>query len=187
MRCNTQPCPAYWKLSEWSECNCGNYNEEVYQIREVKCVQELMSGIVIQVNSGACIENQPRAKEKCECLKQLKTPELEIYKHKPTTLHYALMSEKNVTMHKKNEKKTGVWLTTDWNEQCSSVCGIGLQYRSIFCERSLTPNSERCDLRFTPDSTRECTNNEKCAFGEWFVGPWSVVSILANSSQTLWF
>jgi thrombospondin type-1 domain-containing protein 4 len=50
LKCNTKPCPAYWKLAEWSECNCGNYDEEVFRTREVKCVQELTSGIVIQVD-----------------------------------------------------------------------------------------------------------------------------------------
>lgn len=47
-----------------------------------------------------------------------------------------------------------------------------MQYRTIFCDRS-APNIDRCDLRLTPDTTRQCTSNAKCGIGDWFVGPWS--------------
>lgn len=72
----------------------------------------------------------------------------------------------------RRSKKGGVWLTSTWSERCSTECGTGVQYRSIFCDRS-PPNSDRCDLRITPDTTRQCTSEKRCNFGDWFSGPWS--------------
>ncbi len=50
MKCNSQPCPAFWKISDWTDCKCGEFDERENQTREVKCVQELISGVVIQVS-----------------------------------------------------------------------------------------------------------------------------------------
>lgn len=177
MRCNNQPCPAYWKLSEWTECRCGEFNEEEYKSREVKCVQELMSGIVIQVKHGACIDDEPPTREKCGCNTKPGR------RQRPTIINRA-HNDMSIGQGRggKNRQKTqevkkhGTWIATAWSKECSSVCGMGVQYRSIFCERNTSPNSERCDLRMTPDTTRECSSNEKCAYGEWFMGPWSKVS-----------
>uniref|UniRef100_A0A336LKH9 CSON007946 protein n=1 Tax=Culicoides sonorensis TaxID=179676 RepID=A0A336LKH9_CULSO len=180
MRCNNQPCPAYWKLSEWTDCRCGEFNEEEYKSREVKCVQELMSGIVIQVKHGACIDDEPPARQKCECNTSPKNR-----RQRPSIINRAHNDENNNKIQGRpgrnrqkihEVRKHGSWLTAPWSKDCSSVCGMGVQYRSIFCERNTSPNAERCDLRLTPDTTRECSSNEKCAFGEWFVGPWSKCS-----------
>lgn len=59
--------------------------------------------------------------------------------------------------------------------QCTSTCGEGVQYRSIFCDRS-PPNTDRCDIRLTPDTTRQCTATDKCDIGDWFVGSWNQCS-----------
>lgn len=56
--------------------------------------------------------------------------------------------------------------------KCSTKCGEGTQYRSIFCDRSI-PKSDRCDLRLTPDTTMSCTETARCNVGDWFIGPWS--------------
>ena len=74
MRCNTQPCPAYWKISEWTDCQCENSVLEVLRTREVKCVQELMSGVVIQVSNGACMDDKPLSKEICDCPRPTEKP-----------------------------------------------------------------------------------------------------------------
>lgn len=60
------------------------------------------------------------------------------------------------------------------SEQCSSECGTGQQFRSVFCDRS-PPNIERCDIRLTPNTFRECTSDARCE-GDWFSGPWSLCS-----------
>ena len=60
------------------------------------------------------------------------------------------------------------------SEQCSSECGTGQQFRSVFCDRQ-PPNIERCDIRLTPNTFRECTSDARCQ-GDWFVGTWSLCS-----------
>lgn len=60
------------------------------------------------------------------------------------------------------------------SDQCSSECGTGQQFRTIFCDRS-PPNTDRCNIQLTPNTFRECTSNAKCV-GEWFIGPWSLCS-----------
>lgn len=197
LKCNQQPCPAFWKIGEYSECNCDDNNDENYQIREIKCVQELGTGMIISVNSGACHEDIPIAKRECDCPKYMKTPQLEVYKHtKPHSHHHNqhhhhtpseinqirqnihAVSKNNITkrpQHNETNKKNGIWLVSEWGEECPVDCGSGAQYRTIFCDRSI-PNIERCDLRLTPETSRQCKNEEKCKYGKWFIGPWSECS-----------
>lgn len=183
--------PAYWKITEWSSCNCGNFNEETYRAREVKCVQELGTGMVIKVNDASCADEAPMTREDCECPKYMKTPQLEVYKHSKLNSHHHTQSEldkirfnihgvsKNSTATQKpiidRNKNTGLWLSAEWNEQCSTECGTGIQHRSIFCERG-APNTDKCDLRITPDTTRQCLSEKKCGGGDWFVGVWTSCS-----------
>lgn len=127
MKCNSQPCPAFWKITEWNSCNCGEYNEQSNQTREVKCVQELISGVVIQVNSGACIDDRPITVMQCDCAKPEKNSKLETHKGKdrPKTVlqNHSLNEQKNhgknrTTTIRRNEhnksKKGGSWLTSEW-------------------------------------------------------------------------
>lgn len=175
LRCNTQPCPAFWKFDEWTACNCGLPNEHEYQSRDVKCVQELGAGIVMQVIEAACLEEKPPTKQECACPKIHRSHHGHHVHHKgayrsPVTLiGNSTIGRKFV--HLEN-KRAGVWLTSDWNNRCSTNCGEGIEYRSIFCDRS-HPNVERCDFRLTPEATRHCTAIAKCNNGEWFIGPWS--------------
>lgn len=188
MRCNTQPCPGYWKLSDWSTtCNCSDPYEDEYQTREVKCVQELGTGMVIQVQHAACSDDHPPVTRQCECAATALKPSADSYMYRTqqqkrvNSIKQRLYGMTNIAatpVHSKRgeahhaHKKSGVWLAGAWNEQCSSECGDGVEYRAIFCDRS-APNVERCELRHTPDLTRQCTSDVKCGVGEWFVGPWT--------------
>lgn len=175
LRCNTQPCPAYWKVEDWGDCFCQN--GEGYREREIRCVQELATGIIIQVNNAACLEEEPVTKKICDCPKiSRRRP------HRHRTHAHAKAPEvliANNTNQRRispfQNEKSGIWLVSEWNQQCSVECGTGVEYRSIFCDRS-SPNTDRCDLRFTPDSTRPCENEQKCNEGEWFAGPWGECS-----------
>jgi thrombospondin type-1 domain-containing protein 4 len=119
MKCNSQPCPAFWKLGDFSSCQCGEFDEKTNQSREVKCVQELISGVVIQVNSGACIEDRPVTTLSCECIKPVKTSKIEVYKHsrlQPSITQNTQSDQKlakNRTKQPKN-KKSGTWLISEW-------------------------------------------------------------------------
>lgn len=45
---------------------------------------------------------------------------------------------------------------------------MGQQFRTVFCDRT-PPNNERCDMRQTPSTYRECEMPDDCV-GEWFIG-----------------
>lgn len=179
LRCNTQPCPAYWKISEWTECNCGSGDDVSIQTRDIRCVQELANERVIQVHEAACVEDAPDLDQPCDCPK----PTRASHQHGHHNNHhqgqntgrpFSIMRNprtNNGTVNRR-PKKAGVWLTSDWMEQCSTECGTGVQHRSIFCDRA-PPTTDRCDQRFTPDTSRQCSSEKKCMNGDWFTGPWS--------------
>lgn len=177
LKCNTQPCPAYWKISEWAECNCGAADELSIQTRDVRCVQELTHDRIIQVHDGACVADTPDVDQPCDCPKAAKPATEEPAKatslNRPFSIirHPSRASHNGTVVHRR-PKKAGAWLTSDWMEQCSTECGTGVQHRSIFCDRS-PPNTDRCDQRFTPDTSRQCSSETKCMVGDWFTGPWS--------------
>lgn len=188
LRCNTQPCPAYWKIEEWSACNCGLPNEHEHQTREIKCVQELASGVVIQVVEAACLDDQPPIRQNCVCPKAPNN--LSHHQHHTKRNHHNHQHTKGsfrapVTLignstigkrvHVTENKNAGSWLSAEWGDECPTKCGDGVQYRSIFCDRS-HPNTERCDLRQTPDTSRQCTASKRCDLGDWFTGSWSKCS-----------
>lgn len=184
LRCNTKPCPAYWKTSDWSECVCTEEDKASIQTREVRCVQELTNDRVIQVHEGACVADTPTIDQPCDCPKGVKDD----YQEPPSTTPnrpFSIVRNPRVNQghngtnggvvhHQRRLKKDqkGSWLTSEWMTQCSTECGTGVQYRSIFCDRS-PPNTDRCDQRFTPDTSRQCTSENKCMVGDWFTGPWS--------------
>lgn len=114
MKCNSQPCPAFWKLGNWSICRCNEFDENTNQTREVKCVQELISGVVIQVNSGACIDDRPISIAPCQCVKPTKAPKPDAYKHSrlQSIIQNTQSDQKNSA--KKKNKKSGSWLISEW-------------------------------------------------------------------------
>jgi thrombospondin type-1 domain-containing protein 4 len=118
MKCNSQPCPAFWKLGEWSGCRCGEFDEKTNETREVKCVQELISGVVIQVNSGACIDDRPLSITQCECVKPTKPPKHEAHKHSRQSIIKNTQSDQKtnpkVRTKPPKSKRAGTWLISEW-------------------------------------------------------------------------
>lgn len=170
LRCNTQPCPAYWRLHDWSECNCDQTDEESgYRERDVSCVQELATGIVIHVDDSACMEEQPKNRKRCDCGKNRRNSYPSISRYRM----HGIIPNMSISHIHQHRDKAGIWLMSDWNQYCSSECGLGVEYRTIFCDRSKS-NMERCDLRSTPEIARPCENDRPCDRGKWFAGPWSV-------------
>lgn len=132
LKCNTQPCPPYWKFHEWSACNCGLPNEKDYQTRKIKCVQELGSaGIVLEVNERACLEKKPENRQKCDCPKQqvdyVRNPNKRNNHESGQKHHHHHHNSVPVTLignstigkkaHHLENKKVGIWLASDWTEQ----------------------------------------------------------------------
>ncbi|XP_036321209.1 thrombospondin type-1 domain-containing protein 4 isoform X3 [Rhagoletis pomonella] len=165
LRCNTQPCPAYWRIEDWSECHCQQ--GEGYRERDISCVQELASGIVIHVDNSACIEEMPNQRKPCDCPKNRRRSHVARYR-------MAHAGSNGTHNHRGRDKtdKSGIWLMSDWNQFCSVECGTGVEYRTIFCDRS-KPNTDRCDPRTTPEITHPCQRDRDCEKGEWFAGPWT--------------
>ncbi|XP_032595100.2 thrombospondin type-1 domain-containing protein 4-like isoform X1 [Drosophila grimshawi] len=166
LHCNTQPCPAYWRHDEWGECRC-QHGESVRR-RELSCVQELASSIVIHVDKAACMEEQPPSEKQCECPKSRRR-NFSRYR-----MHPHVDSTNGTHLMRHRVPKTvgdAVWLMSEWNQYCSSACGPGIQYRTIFCDRPKT-KTERCDARDIPENRRPCEQSA-CEMGEWFAGPWS--------------
>lgn len=123
VKCNIQPCPAFWKISEWSSCKCEN-SESSFKTREVKCVQELISGVVIQVNAGACSEERPIGTTACDCnryqMKPVKVDSSKTYQNISIIQHQNTQNDQKIFVNRGNKlkptksKKAGVWLTSDW-------------------------------------------------------------------------
>lgn len=120
LKCNSQPCPAFWRLGEWSSCFCGEYNETMNQTREVKCVQELISGVVIQVNSGACIEDRPASMVSCSCDKPVKVSSSKQQQSRQSSPNSIVNGHQNdqktsrARTRAPKSKKSGSWLTSEW-------------------------------------------------------------------------
>lgn len=116
MKCNSQPCPAFWKLGEWTGCRCGEFDESTNQTREVKCVQELISGVVIQVNSGACIDDRPLSSLACECIKPTRAPKSDSHKHtrQPSIIQNDQKPNAKIRTKPPKNKKSGSWLVAEW-------------------------------------------------------------------------
>ncbi|EDX04551.1 thrombospondin type-1 domain-containing protein 4 isoform X1 [Drosophila simulans] len=167
LHCNTQPCPAYWRLDDWGECRCSSSGG--LRRREVSCVQELASGLVIHVDKAACMEDQPPMQKQCECPKNRRR-NLSRYRLSGTS-----ESSSNSSQVKRSKidgsDATAIWLTSEWNQYCSVTCGSGVEYRTVFCDRSKA-GEQRCDPSTTPESRRPC-EKPACEVGDWFTGPWS--------------
>lgn len=167
LHCNTQPCPAYWRFDDWGECRCSSSGG--LRRREVSCVQELASGLVIHVDKAACMEDQPPMQKQCECPKNRRR-NLSRYR-----LSGPSESSSNSSQVKRSKidgsDATAIWLVSDWNQYCSVTCGSGVEYRTVFCDRSKA-GEQRCDPSTTPESRRPC-EKPACELGDWFTGPWS--------------
>ncbi|XP_032689161.1 thrombospondin type-1 domain-containing protein 4-like [Odontomachus brunneus] len=65
------------------------------------------------------------------------------------------------------------WLFTEWSDQCSAECGVGVQTRKVLCETN--SDEEHCDESSRPETSRDCSSNRTCS-GQWFAGPWTECS-----------
>lgn len=200
-RCNTKLCPSYWHIEDWSDCFC--HNGKGIRERQIKCVQEQSSGVIIQVEDNSCTDEKPETKESCTCPKQhrkkvhtQRSERSRIQLHVKGTQSVVTVNEttnssidvdnsdgegnertvrQNAPYTSEKNEKAGSWLMSEWSNHCSAECGIGVEHRSIFCDRS-PPNTEPCDLRTTPDTTRFCESERNCDTGTWFTGRWSECS-----------
>lgn len=141
LKCNTQPCPAYWKISEWSSCQCTGNNDTGFQKREIKCVQELGTGMVIQIPNGACLDDKPDGRQLCECIRNKHdTYKYRVHsiKHRGHHSKIAVLNDdyNNNLTHRpdsiQKNKKSGVWLSSEWIEQVTQGKSVLYKFYLIF-------------------------------------------------------
>ncbi|XP_017764298.1 PREDICTED: thrombospondin type-1 domain-containing protein 4-like [Eufriesea mexicana] len=72
------------------------------------------------------------------------------------------------------------WLFTEWSEDCSAECGVGMQTRKVFCEKG--SEEEFCDQSTRPETSRTCSSNRTCS-GQWFTGPWTACSTECDAGE----
>ncbi|XP_014601645.1 PREDICTED: thrombospondin type-1 domain-containing protein 4-like isoform X3 [Polistes canadensis] len=160
--CNEQPCEQdtrkisevggqffNWNVGSWSECSttCGVGK----RTRLVTC----------EPKEYLCnVAEKPISQEVCDL--------------GPCTVKFSSSNAISLTEPQVTTTTTTIsqWLYTEWSEQCSAECGIGMQSRRVFCEKY---SNEECDRMNRPESSRSCSSNRTCS-GQWFVGPWSECS-----------
>lgn len=210
MRCNSHACPGYWKVGEWSsnaKCECTMtathhlYQQKVQQRvvlqkRDVKCVQELGSGLIIQIPSAACTEQRPIDELPCPpCLGVHETSAsrgsgpMMVADQAPTIISKPLrrprphLQQLQHHNHNQDDADRGVWLASAWSKDCSTDCNADstthIEHRTIFCDR-LTKFSKRCELSRTPETSQQCqqpnASSSACTRSEWLIGSWSKCS-----------
>lgn len=160
--CNEQPCEQdtrkisegggqffNWNVGSWSECSttCGAGK----RTRLVTC----------EPKEYLCnVAEKPISQEVCDL--------------GPCTVKFSSSNAISLTEPRVTTTTTTIsqWLYTEWSEQCSAECGIGMQSRRVFCEKY---SNEECDRANRPETSRSCSSNRTCS-GQWFVGPWSECS-----------
>ncbi|XP_060822427.1 thrombospondin type-1 domain-containing protein 4-like isoform X1 [Bombus pascuorum] len=222
VKCNTTPCPPKWRAGPWGVCSvtCGSGN----RLRDVECVQEITSSLVMRIADGACTEpNILPTTEICEmpqcefdtkaatttlpppqwsvgtwsscsttcgpgkrtrtatCVTHGPSCDLEV---KPITQDTCDLGPCPIKSPQTNAISTRLqspqWLYSEWSDGCSAECGVGLQTRKIFCEKS--PEEGFCDQSTRPETSRTCSSNRTCS-GQWFTGPWTACSTECDSGE----
>lgn len=191
--CNRGLCPAFWRAGDFGECICAEGAVEGERTRYIRCVQEQITGKIAEVSEDLCKQEKlPELKETCNCPKLLRRKIYARAQDRPQKVYSRLIGSAatirqmyNASMlqrrHIRDDRvdKAGVWLMSDWNQQCSDSCKPGYEVRSIYCDRT-PPYTDLCDLRFTPEQKRVCAANadaqneaKTCPQGEWFASEWS--------------
>ncbi|KAM7353659.1 thrombospondin type-1 domain-containing protein 4-like [Cochliomyia hominivorax] len=190
--CNYGLCPAYWRPTEYGECECQEDETEGVRSRKLQCVQEQASGSIEEVEESKCkSEKLPDLKETCNCQLMAKR---KLYARNPENankMYSKLIGSPgavrnvigkrhlNVSLapplrrfHRDDRlDKAGVWLMSDWSQQCSADCNANYEYRTIYCDRT-APYTDLCDARLTPEQKRTCSTRS-CHQGSWFTSEWS--------------
>ncbi|XP_068109346.1 ADAMTS-like protein 4 isoform X2 [Hyperolius riggenbachi] len=195
--CNTQPCPAFWDVGNWSVCSrtCG----PGIQNRQVLC-RQMYANRTTMVHPQRCGNLvKPNVTQTC----QLRIcSHWEIQSNWSTcsvmcgvgqrTRHVRCISNQgdivgegecsNRLRPRTNEACDmgpciRSWFHNEWSSTCSSECGMGIQRRSVFCLSSSTSDEslEACGGS-KPSDMRVCNSGPCERTVKWYTGPWSQCS-----------
>ncbi|KAK0132149.1 Thrombospondin type-1 domain-containing protein 4 [Merluccius polli] len=195
--CNTQHCPAFWDIGEWSECSktCGLG----MQHRQVLC-RQVYANRTLNVHTSRCRHlDRPETASTCQlkicsewqiraewtpcsvpCGLGQRTREVRCVSN---IGDFVPDEECNMNLQPSAAENCDMgpcaksWFYTEWANTCSAECGRGLRTRGVLCltnQLSSLP-LEGCGEERPADS--QVCNNGPCENSiEWFTGPWSQCS-----------
>uniref|UniRef100_A0A1A9W6U5 PLAC domain-containing protein n=1 Tax=Glossina brevipalpis TaxID=37001 RepID=A0A1A9W6U5_9MUSC len=194
--CSRGLCPPYWRGEEYGDCQCLEGAVKGFKKLQMVCVQEEANGHLQVIDGKNCSHEKPSdLKETCDCPKVIKKKvhirssnntekNHSVLKSKPQALRAAIPKRSvNISSITSQEQrfyrdgqsdKMGVWLMSEWNQQCSQDCSISFEHRTIYCDRT-APYTDLCDIRFAPTQKRTCSSRPPtlCQHGIWFTSEWS--------------
>ncbi|XP_063296003.1 ADAMTS-like protein 4 [Pelobates fuscus] len=195
--CNTQPCPAFWDVGNWSVCSrtCGSG----IQHRQVLC-RQMYANRTTMVQPQRCSNLvKPNVTQTC----QLRIcSHWEIQSNWTTcsvmcgigqkTRHVRCISnhgdmvsegECNNRLRPRTNEACDMgpcvrsWFHNEWSPTCSSECGPGIQRRSVFClSSSPTDESQEGCTGSKPSDMKVCNSGPCERTVRWYTGPWSQCS-----------
>ncbi|XP_067425608.1 ADAMTS-like protein 4 [Emydura macquarii macquarii] len=195
--CNTQPCPAYWDMGEWSACSksCGPGTQH----RQVLCRQTFANRSTM-VHPQRCSQlDQPSPTQPCQlhvcshwevrtnwsacsvlCGLGHRTRHVRCISN-----HGNLLSEGECNGSHRPPASEACdmgpcvrsWFHSDWSDTCSVECGTGIQRRSVVCLSSYANGQvEETCAGTKPADMRACNSGPCQRTVKWYTGPWSQCS-----------
>ncbi|KAJ8390979.1 hypothetical protein AAFF_G00097570 [Aldrovandia affinis] len=196
--CNTQLCPAFWDVGEWSECSksCGPGSQH----RQVLCRQPLGNGSDSAAGPGSCRHlEQPETTASCQlkicsewqvrsewtpcsvpCGVGQRTRDVKCMDN----LGDVVMDEDcNMWLRPDDVQNCDMgpcarsWFFTRWSDTCSAECGGGSRSRAVTClmnHISSLPLDSCGDER--PEDLMPCDLGPCQRKPDWYTGPWGQCS-----------
>lgn len=193
--CNLKPCPATWMPGEWGPCSvsCGIG----VQTRPLLCKQQVSPNFIMMVPEGACLTPPTvSTSQVCEMGRcPSASPEWDASAWSncsaPCGLGKRFRLVKCVASGVQVQDgecegasrpqaeevcdmgscATSTWFFSEWAQQCSELCGTGVQKRRVHCLSATESSQGTCPAEARPAATRPCRGEGGCG-GQWFTGPW---------------
>ncbi|XP_063044292.1 thrombospondin type-1 domain-containing protein 4 [Engraulis encrasicolus] len=196
--CNTEPCPAFWDIGEWSECSktCGLG----MQHRQVLC-RQVYANRTLNVHTSRCRHlERPETTSTCQlkicsewqirsewspCSVPCGVGQRRREVHCLSNLGDIVSDEEcNMNLRPADVENCDMgacaksWFLTDWGSRCSAECGMGVRTRGVLCLSNHISSLplEGCGSE-RPQETKVCNNGPCDSRIEWYTGPWSECSM----------
>ncbi|XP_020497539.1 thrombospondin type-1 domain-containing protein 4 isoform X1 [Labrus bergylta] len=210
--CNTQSCPAYWDVGEWSECSrsCGPGTQQRQVIcRQVTHIHANGTETSVTVAPKLCgLSDMPVTKSTCQ-LKICSQWEIRS-EWSPCSVPCGVgqRSREVVCMSNQGDVEDDTecnmnlrpdtlqncdmgacarsWFTSLWSQRCSADCGGGNRTRATVCLTDHVTDLPlgSCEGERPPEVT-SCDSGPCQNRFEWYTGPWGQCSSeCGNGTQT---
>ncbi|MBN3310281.1 THSD4 protein, partial [Amia calva] len=204
--CNTQPCPAFWDIGEWSECSktCG----PGIQHRQVLCRQATVNQTTTVPPHHCRYLEKPATTTTCQlkicsewqirtewtscsvpCGVGQRTRDIkcvdnlgDVVEDEECNMKLKPGDSENCDMGACSKS----WFITEWSDRCSAECGSGSQTRDVVCLMNHISS-----LPLEGCGNEKPTETKACDFGpchekvDWYTGPWGQCSAeCGNGTKT---